>query len=118
MKYPHLRKIIAILIFILLGFLSSLFIENLSINSVVAQVPDQSNIQLAMEQNDALSLETKGQQFYYQGNYQDAIQWWQKAQETYQLIENSQQIDLIQGWLIELAKKSNRESRKSNFQKK
>ncbi len=84
MKYPHLRKIIAILIFILLGFLSSLFIENLSINSVVAQVPDQSNIQLAMEQNDALSLETKGQQFYYQGNYQDAIQWWQKAQETYQ----------------------------------
>ena len=84
MKYPHLRKIISIVILILLGFLSSLFIENLSVNSVGAQVAYQSNIEIAMEQNDILSLERKGQKFYHQGNYQDAIQWWQKAQETYQ----------------------------------
>ncbi len=84
MKYSRIRKNILILIFILLGFLSSLFIENLRINSVAAQVSDQSKIEIAMEQSDALNLEKKGQKFYHQGNYQDAIQWWQKAQEIYQ----------------------------------
>ncbi len=83
MKYLDIRKIISILIFILLGLLSSLFIENLSINSVVAEVPSDSKIEIAMDRNDTLSLEKKGQQFYYQGNFQDALQWWQKAQEAY-----------------------------------
>ena len=30
----------------------------------------------------------------------------EKAQEVYTLMENSQQLDLIQGWLMELEKKS------------
>ena len=86
MKYPYIRNIkknISIVILILLGFLSSLFLDNFSINYVVAQVTSKSKIEIASEQNDTLSLEKKGQQFYYQGDYQDAIQWWQKAQETY-----------------------------------
>ena len=69
--------------FILLGFLSSLFIENLNISSVVAQQPRQSNITIPIKENYALTLEAKGQEFYRQGDYQAAIQRWQKAQETY-----------------------------------
>lgn len=83
MKYPLKKKIISIAIFILCGFLASLFINNIAIKSVVAQQPNQNSIEIPLEQNIALILEKKGQEFYRQGNYQEAIQRWQKAQKTY-----------------------------------
>ena len=84
MKFPKRRKIISIAILILFGFLSSLFIDNISINSAVAKQPAQSNLETSIEQNIAFGLEQEGQQLYSQGNYQAAIQQWQKAQQTYQ----------------------------------
>ena len=41
-----------------------------------------------------------------EGNYSEATILLEKAQEVYKLMENSQQLDLIQGWLVELEKKS------------
>ncbi|MGK7894822.1 MAG: CHAT domain-containing protein [Xenococcus sp. (in: cyanobacteria)] len=83
MKYPFIRKIVSIVMLILLGFLSSLLIANLNIHSAVAQQSLQSNTPAATEHSVALTLEVKGQEFYRQGNYQAAIQRWQRAQETY-----------------------------------
>ena len=84
MKFPKRRKIISIAILILFGFLSSLFIDNISINSAVAKQAAQSNLETSIEQNIAFGLEQEGKQLYSQGNYQAAIQQWQKAQQTYQ----------------------------------
>ena len=84
MNSPRIRKIISILMLVLWGFLASLFIDNLKINSVGAQVAQGSNQPITLEQSEVLNLERTGQQFYYQGNYQDAIRWWQKAQQSYQ----------------------------------
>ncbi|ELS05144.1 hypothetical protein Xen7305DRAFT_00048850 [Xenococcus sp. PCC 7305] len=41
-----------------------------------------------------------------EGNFSEAAGLLEKAQEVYELMENSQQFDLIQGWLVELEKKS------------
>ncbi|ELS02033.1 hypothetical protein Xen7305DRAFT_00017430 [Xenococcus sp. PCC 7305] len=84
MKYRDIRKIIATILFILLGFFSSLLIDNISINSVVAQQPNRSNVEIVTRQNSALSLEEAGRKFYSQGNYQAAIGQWKKAQKAYQ----------------------------------
>ena len=83
MKYPLIRKVISIAILILCGFLFSLFLENIVIQSVAAQQPNQSSVTIPLEQDLAFNLEKKGQEFYHQGNYQAAIQRWQEAQETY-----------------------------------
>ena len=39
-------------------------------------------------------------------NFSEATGLLEKAQEVYSLMGNSQQLDLIQGWLVELEKKS------------
>ncbi|MEM9276017.1 MAG: CHAT domain-containing protein [Cyanobacteria bacterium P01_F01_bin.143] len=84
MKFSKRRKIISIAVLILFGFFSSLFINNISINSALAKQPTQSSLETSIEQNIAFGLEQEGQQFYAQGNYQAAIQQWQKAQQAYQ----------------------------------
>ena len=84
MKALPVRKIISIAIFILLGFISSVLINNININSVVAQQANRSNIEITQEQSHAFRLEKKGQELYHQGNYQAAIQRWEIAQESYQ----------------------------------
>jgi hypothetical protein len=43
-----------------------------------------------------------------EGNFSEAKELLEKAQEAYQLRGYDQQLDLIQGWLIELSKKSSR----------
>ena len=44
-----------------------------------------------------------------EGNFSEAKRLLEKALEAYQLMEDDKQLDLIQGWLIELEKKSKRE---------
>ena len=44
-----------------------------------------------------------------EGNFSAATRLLEKAREAYQLMEDDKQLDLVQGWLVELAKKSKRE---------
>ncbi len=44
-----------------------------------------------------------------EGNFSEAKRLLEKAREAYQLMEDDKQLDLMQGWLIELEKKSKRE---------
>ena len=43
-------------------------------------------------------------------NFSEATVLLEKAQDTYKLMENAQQLDLIQGWLVELEKKTKKSS--------